>query len=407
MVRAGTPGAGPRRISLSAVLLAGLGLSGCEGVGPTREASRAGSALELSAPVGPRAVERDVPAPQVFDVSDQGLWDGRPSLGGVWVAHPTARDPERVLIRNAETGAEVIGALFRRERENPGPRFQVSSEAAAALGILAGQPSGLEVTALRVERIESRPETPRATSATAQPDDEADAPSVAQDDAAAAPRDATATVGPEPEPAPRRGLRDLFRRQPAEPAPATLADAEPMPAVTSADPETTRPAPRRTAEPEGTAAAPTPLPSAPAEGRVEIADLDPEPEPRRGLFAAFRRRPAEPAPQTAPGVVPDGGITTTTLEPPAGADMVQTAATVPATTQAPVADQTQTQARSSAQPTGGAPLAGTAFLAEGNSAAAPPRRGLADLFRRQPAPAPHRDDDAAQAPLTDIAPPGL
>jgi hypothetical protein len=44
--------------------------------------------------------ERDVEAPEVFDVTDAGLWDGRPSLGGVWVAHPrcdrsrTRADPQ-------------------------------------------------------------------------------------------------------------------------------------------------------------------------------------------------------------------------------------------------------------------------------------------------------------------------
>ncbi len=88
-------------------------------------------------------------APQVFSLAAQGLWDGRPSLGGVWVAAPGVRDPERVVIRHAESGAEVIGALFRRERENPGPPIQVSSDAAAALGLLAGQPARLAVVALR------------------------------------------------------------------------------------------------------------------------------------------------------------------------------------------------------------------------------------------------------------------
>ncbi|MEP0156659.1 MAG: SPOR domain-containing protein, partial [Pseudophaeobacter sp.] len=78
-------------------------------------------------------VERDVEAPDVFQVNEAGLWDGRPSLGGVWVAHPDAKDPERVIIRNTFNGKFVIGALFRREREIPGPRLQISSDAAAAL----------------------------------------------------------------------------------------------------------------------------------------------------------------------------------------------------------------------------------------------------------------------------------
>ena len=47
-----------------------------------------------------KLVDRDVEAPDVFQVSDQALWDGRPSLGGVWVASPDAVDPERVILRN-------------------------------------------------------------------------------------------------------------------------------------------------------------------------------------------------------------------------------------------------------------------------------------------------------------------
>lgn len=96
-------------------------------------------------------IERDVEAPEVFQVTDQGLWDGRPSLGGVWVAFPDVAEPERVIIRNQSNGNFVIGALFRRERENPGPALQVSSDAAAALGMLAGAPANLNVTALRRE----------------------------------------------------------------------------------------------------------------------------------------------------------------------------------------------------------------------------------------------------------------
>lgn len=102
-------------------------------------------------------VERDVEAPEVFEVTDQGLWDGRPSLGGVWVAHPTVTDPERVIIRNTSNGNSVIGALFRRERENPGPALQVSSDAAAELGLLAGAPATLNVIALRREEGPAAP----------------------------------------------------------------------------------------------------------------------------------------------------------------------------------------------------------------------------------------------------------
>ena len=96
-----------------------------------------------------RLVDRDVEAPEVFQTRDKALWDGRPSLGGVWVASPDAKDPERVIIRNTGNGKFVIGALFRREIENPGPKLQISSDAAAALGILAGAPADVSVIALR------------------------------------------------------------------------------------------------------------------------------------------------------------------------------------------------------------------------------------------------------------------
>jgi len=102
-------------------------------------------------------IERDVEAPEVFQQTDAGLWDGRPSLGGVWVAHSDVTDPERVIIRNQANGKFVIGALFRRERENPGPRFQVSSDAAETLGMLAGAPAELNVTALRREEVPIAP----------------------------------------------------------------------------------------------------------------------------------------------------------------------------------------------------------------------------------------------------------
>lgn len=96
----------------------------------------------------------DVERPDILAITDDGLWDGRPSLGGVWVAHPEVTDPERVVIRNTGSGQEIIGALFRRERENPGPLLQVSSDAAEALGLLPGSPTRLEVVVLRRQEVE-------------------------------------------------------------------------------------------------------------------------------------------------------------------------------------------------------------------------------------------------------------
>mgnify|MGYP001794978501 FL=1 len=105
-----------------------------------------------------KTVERDVESPDVFSANEAGLWDGRPSLGGVWVAHPDVTDPERVIIRNSDNDKFVVGAVFRRERDIPGPRLQISSDAAEALGMLAGAPAELNVTALRKEEVALEPE---------------------------------------------------------------------------------------------------------------------------------------------------------------------------------------------------------------------------------------------------------
>jgi len=102
-------------------------------------------------------IEQEVEAPEVFHTLETGLWDGRPSLGGIWVAHPDTLDPEQVIIRNTSNGKFVIGSLFIRERAVPGPRLQVSSDAAVALGLVAGQPIELSVTALRKRELELAP----------------------------------------------------------------------------------------------------------------------------------------------------------------------------------------------------------------------------------------------------------
>lgn len=143
----------------SFLLIAGLSLAGCENGElslPFFNSSGESDAPLAAADAGP-IEERDVEAPEVFSVTDQGLWDGRPSLGGVWVAHPDVADPERVVIKNEASGEVVIGALFRRERENPGPVLQVSSDAAEALGMLAGNPQTLSVIALRREAAPATP----------------------------------------------------------------------------------------------------------------------------------------------------------------------------------------------------------------------------------------------------------
>lgn len=127
-----------------AALLAGCQAGGGGGFSLGAEATRA-------APTNGAATlaSGDVEAPEVFSAEDGALWDGRPSLGGVWVAAEEVREPHRVVIRNPANGKFIVGALFKREHAGTGPALQLSSDAAAALGIVAGQPTDVSVVALR------------------------------------------------------------------------------------------------------------------------------------------------------------------------------------------------------------------------------------------------------------------
>lgn len=181
---------GARRSLGGLMLLAVITVAGCDELAP-----RDGAApMAGEAPAAAEAV--DVEAPEVFRTSEPGLWDGRPSLGGTWVAHPDARDPERVRIVNRENGQEVIGALFRRERDLPGPALQVSSDAAEKLGMLPGDPTDLEVVVLRRSEPPAEPAEPApATDLPAADPSAPDAANVA--DATAAILRGAATPAPE------------------------------------------------------------------------------------------------------------------------------------------------------------------------------------------------------------------
>ena len=214
------------------VLAASAVLLGCED-GKSPFASRAaGGRTTAPAQVPSGAGGKDVEAPDLFHVVDQGLWDGRPSLGGIWVASTEVKEPERVIIRNEANGNFVVGALFRREVDNPGPPLQVSSDAADALGMLAGAPASLNVTALKREDV--TPETTEAAAAISSepveaaplsegtaPDDTVIAGAAAALDRAAG--DTAAPSGAAAEPPVRKPLFGFLRRKPA--APETAAPA--------------------------------------------------------------------------------------------------------------------------------------------------------------------------------------
>lgn len=145
-----------KHVKIAALLGGALLVAGCEDPSQLAVFAQAPNAPQETTVT---VIEQEVEAPEIFQVTENGLWDGRPSLGGIWVAHPDTIDPEQVIVRNAANGKFVIGSLFIRERALPGPRLQVSSDAASALGMLAGQPVELTVTALRKREIELAPAT--------------------------------------------------------------------------------------------------------------------------------------------------------------------------------------------------------------------------------------------------------
>lgn len=206
-----------------------LVVSGCEefeGITPKPAEGEAASADQQA-----RSVMQDVERPDIFSVTENALWDGRPSLGGIWVAHPDVKEPERALITNTDTGQEIAGALFRRERDNPGPRIQLSSDAAAALGILAGQPTELSVIAVRQEEVIIEPDPVISEEVVGEDAAEGvDAPPEAarvdDTDGAAVAATAAATAGAAAAPK-RQGFwsrfRDSLRNKPEAPTAASVA----------------------------------------------------------------------------------------------------------------------------------------------------------------------------------------
>lgn len=257
-------------------MLTALALAGCEDTlknpfGALAPARAEGA--QRSADGSVRIVERDVEAPEVFQVTEDGLWDGRPSLGGVWVAHPAVKDPERVIIRNEATGSFVIGALFRRQREGAGPPLQVSSDAAEALGLVAGQPTRLDVTVLRREQVADAPEPEAAPAA----GDEAEAPPEAAAETDTQPSEAVPAAIP--------------------PAPEATITAKPLAAAAAALDRADAAAAEAARNPAAPAASPTP------HRRPAVSELE-KPYLQVGLFSVAENAEATGERLRANGILP-------------------------------------------------------------------------------------------------------
>jgi cell division septation protein DedD len=162
-----------RQIIVSFSALAALALvAGCDQLGtggPEAEATEAGASGE---PGVLRVEQRQVDRPDIFSRQARGLWDGRISLGGRWVAIPEDIKADRVRITNQSNGTVIEGALFQRDANLPGPYFMVSMDAAQALGMTPGVPAELNVVVIRTETVEIPAPVPAPAE---EPDEEAEA----------------------------------------------------------------------------------------------------------------------------------------------------------------------------------------------------------------------------------------
>ena len=137
------------RVGLLLPYVAAL-LTGCQDLGGLSTHS---SAVTHPGKQGVQIVERDIEIPEVFETAETALWDGQPTLGGVWVAHPAVQAPIRVILRNPATQTFIIGNLFRNVPAPGTPPIRVSADAARALDMSAGQATQLHVTALKREAV--------------------------------------------------------------------------------------------------------------------------------------------------------------------------------------------------------------------------------------------------------------
>ena len=142
-------------LSVTVVLSFAFFLMGCTAEENLSQISLSGEGLAAVSPSSSKVIERDIEAPEVFQLTGLGVWDGRPSLGGVWVAHLSAPSAERVIVRNGKSGKFVIGALFRHNDVKDGVPFQISAAAAKVFGVSSGQQIKLNVTALRPHNVKA------------------------------------------------------------------------------------------------------------------------------------------------------------------------------------------------------------------------------------------------------------
>jgi hypothetical protein len=126
-----------------------VALSGCA------EMAETAGPGERSGGTGEDAVLRiemvQAEAPSVFSRAGIGRREPEGSAGGLWASVAGLPRAERGRLRNLETGAEVVVALFVAPRGTDARLIRVSTEAAEALGIAEGGSAPVAVVALRRE----------------------------------------------------------------------------------------------------------------------------------------------------------------------------------------------------------------------------------------------------------------
>jgi len=318
-----------------ALIAAGAGLAGCaqieaagEGRGLSLEAGAARQAQATqSAPAeaAEALIDRRMrPAPKVFEAEGTARWDGRRTLQGIWVAHPTATTARRVRIVNTDNGAMVDGALFRRDGSYSGSPLLLSSDAARALEMSPGEPTVIRILALErwpgedaadaIESAESAEATDPAESAEAT--DSAESPEATEaTDAGGAQTGASAADAPaEPSAAEADAGAADAAEAPAEQAeapdpseaaeaPAQATDTRPAGAAAAVETETDAAEPgeaKKAEKPkEDSAGGDADRPEAEAQGKTAMADRDPS----AGEAGEAEETPLEPAEEVRQPIV--------------------------------------------------------------------------------------------------------
>ena len=138
-------------IAIGAIMLT---MSGCAEIELSAEAYKTYARAKGPPPAAPGPARPDSidpslhPEPEAFHAAGLAVWDGAPTLPGIWIAHPMAQTARRVRLTNDETGVRVDAAMFRRDPNLSGPRIVISSEAAERLGLEPGQGTRITIEGL-------------------------------------------------------------------------------------------------------------------------------------------------------------------------------------------------------------------------------------------------------------------